>query len=270
MLRTLNKHIRVVRADEVGVDYEYQRTLNEKWARKIGEDYDEGLAGLPVISVRKDGTMWWIDGQHRAKGLCLVGRGDQQLSVEVMTGLTVAEEAKRFHQLNDGRIGVRAYDKYKSRRCAQLPIALEIDALLKKSGLRAAASPARRAVAAVVALEQIHVKKGNLAETLHVVRAWSDCTNDDPVAYDNKILRWVSLFLSEFPVADVDVLAAKMTKWGEAPRLIARVKNEHRGYRGERPAETAVLALLDIYNTRNRKKLQRSDRAGSEAAGAAS
>lgn len=257
-VHTIHKVLRDLAPQDVGVDHTYQRPLDEDRALVLGVEFNSELFGLPVVSLREDGTLWWLDGQHRGVGLCLAGRGDMKVTVDLRTGLTVKEEARVFYDLNTGSTRIQAIENYKARKVWGHEVILEIERILRKTGLKVASGNTKRSVSAVSALEQIHVSKQNLLPTLQVLRAWSDVTNDDSTTYESQMMRYMSLFLFRFPTADLEVLAAKLDVFGKAQKFLAKVKLESKSFHMTRP-ETAVNNLLGVYNYRNRRKLTPAD-----------
>ncbi len=246
---------------EITIDAEYQRRLDEKRALKIGKAWDPALGGIIVVSLRADRKLYAIDGQHRVAGLKLAGKADMVLAVDVREGLTQKDEADLFVKLNSGRSPVRVYDAFKARIIAEEPEAVAINGIVKAAGLHLATSASKNAIAAVGAMQKVHRRYETLAPTLSVLRSWSCARAHDPVAYDKRIVSYVGRFLFEFASASPDVLGAKLIKFGRPEYLIARITREQTGYRQADDEETATMTLLDIYNTRNRNKLVREDRA---------
>jgi hypothetical protein len=255
-----DKKVLSVKARELLVDNRYQRSLDEARAMKIGNNFQPDLFGLPVVSLRKDGRLYLIDGQHRGVGLCRAGRGDQKVDVQVLEDLTVPEEAMLFHELNHERHKVQPIDDYRARLVAKVPEIVEIDRIARSVGLKVTTGNCKHSVSAVCALEDTHINRGNLKSTLSTLRVWSEKMGDDVVAYDNRIIRYVSRFLADFPAADPDVLAMQLVRFGAPSKLTARVKLESRAWGGTSPQETAIIVLLEVYNKRNRRKLVPDDR----------
>lgn len=264
-IRVNGKRTIVVRAGDLLIDAAYQRVLDEKRARSIGANLDERLFGFPVVSRRHDGRLYVIDGQHRVRGLQLTGQESKLVAVEVFDGLSVEDESILFDYLNGGgagsRKGVRAVDRYRARLMYHDEVATKIHSIARAEGLSVKHVPGPRTVAAVQRMESIHRRRGNLAETLHVARAWADGAGHDQTAYDNNVLRYISEFLHEFPSATPDVLADQLVRNWKPQQLLAKVKTESYSYKETR-CGVAVMVLLETYNKRNRNKLRRDDRRG--------
>lgn len=229
-----------LKPSETTVDHRYQRELDVKRAEHMAAQFSKELIGVPVVSKRADGSYVRIDGQHRLAAAVSAGFGDDPIPMEVFEGLTTQQEAELFLNLNGGRRAVGAIDKYKARIEAREPVALEIYGMLKKHGCRISGGRGRGIIAAVSAVESAY-HKGNLDRVIYVLSAWMD---RDTAGFEKAFVRGVSLFLSLYPEADLDLLVKKL---GTAtPRqLLTKMKNESLQ---STPTEGSVYVIVEIYN----------------------
>lgn len=237
-----------LKPSETTVDHRYQRELDVKRVEHMAKDFRLDLVGVPVVSKRDDGSYVRLDGQHRLAAAVVAGHGDEPILMEVVEGLSIQQEAELFLRLNGGRKAVGAIDKYKARIQAAEPVALEIHGILKKNGCRISGGRGRGIVAAVSAVEYAYYK-GNLDCVIQVLSAWM---NRDTAGFEMSFIRGVSLFLSLYPEADLDLLAKKL---GQAtPRqLLTKMKNESRQ---STPTEGTVYVLIEIYNHKTPRNLR--------------
>lgn len=250
-----------VRADSVQIDREYQRALKRSHALDIGHNFDRKRFGYPLVSLRKDGTMVAVDGQHRIIGLCETGQGAMMITVQIVEGLSLAEEALLFYNINiKGIWPVSAIDGYRALLAGKDPVVLEINRIMRRLGLTVTSATGRDNVVAVRAIEYAHGRNSNLEPTMSALKSWSDGYDGDPVAYDNRVIRHVSGFLVHFPAADTDVLAVKLTKYGSPPKFVAKVRSKGETYGALPASELGENILVELYNKRNRRKLKPSDR----------
>jgi len=259
-LKMVGQEYARVRLAELQIDHEYQRTLDEKRAQKIGEQYVPALFGVVVVAQRNDGVYYVIDGQHRVAGLVMSGHQDMEIAVQVHRGLTQSEEAMMFYELNMGRGNVRAFDQFKARVVGREPIATTIVGILTDLRLRAVPSACKNGVSGVTALESVHQRFDNLVPTLTVLKCWSNAKNGDYMAYDKRLILYVGTFLAMFKQADTEVLTKKLIAYGAPANVIAEMLHEHETWKTESAKTCAIAVLLKIYNTRNRKPLRREDR----------
>lgn len=229
-----------LKPSDTTVDHRYQRELDAKRAEHMAEAFNPELLGVPVVSKRSDGSYVRIDGQHRLAAAVAAGRGDEPILVEVFEGLTLQQEAELFLRLNGGRKAVGSVDKYKARIEAREPVALEIHGVLKKHGCRISAGRGHGIIAAVAAIEYAYYK-GNLTRVIYVLSAWM---GRDTAGFEGAFVRGVSLFLSLYPDADLDLLVKKLGT--ASPRqLLTKMKNEARQ---STPTEGSVYVLVELYN----------------------
>ncbi len=245
-----------LKPSDTTVDHRYQRDLDANRAEYMAANFDPDVVGVPVVSKRADGGLVRIDGQHRLAAAVAAGFGDEPILMQVFDGLTIQQEADLFLRLNGNRKGVAAVEKYKARIEAREPVALEIYGVLKKHGCRIATGQGRGIIAAVAAVEHAY-NKGNLDSVIYVLSAWMD---RDTAGFEGAFVRGVSLFLSLYPDADLDLLVKKL---GTAtPRqLLTKMRNETRQ---STPNEGSVYVLIEIYNhktPRSRRVLGMSQQA---------
>lgn len=93
--------IRWVRLDQMKINPQAQRTLNEAWANKLAENFNPDLMGFVHVSCR-DGWYYIIDGQHRVRAATIfLGDSSQQVQCHVYENLTNEQEAQLFLELNN-------------------------------------------------------------------------------------------------------------------------------------------------------------------------
>jgi hypothetical protein len=133
---------REVALDRLNVDSRYQRQVILDKARRIAAAWDSGALGYLVVSQRGDGSLWVIDGGHRLAAGKL--RSEiKSLPCKVLFGLTVADEAHLFRILNETRIAVCVYDRYRAGLLEGDAAILACEAMLQRLGLRATGNNGR-------------------------------------------------------------------------------------------------------------------------------
>lgn len=110
-------YVTAISTSEVFVDITYQRACDSLRARSMARDWNPRLVGIVEVSDRGPTSLpryAIIDGQHRwAAAQRLDPR--PMLVANVHVGLTVADEAKLFDQLNRARKKVNVFEHYKAR-----------------------------------------------------------------------------------------------------------------------------------------------------------
>ncbi|SFQ28366.1 DUF6551 family protein [Amycolatopsis rubida] len=196
-------------ADQLTVDNRVQRhQLNESTLAEIRENYNRGALQTLQVSERPDGTLAILDGWHRWKVVTEKEAEDYPLDCQVHTGLSLAQEAALFRQLNKQK-PANKIDLFYVRVTQQDPVALAVMTIANENGWTI--GTAKGEIAAVDALETI-LKHGAGAEPeygpalLHntiylVTKAWG---HDEPKTVDKNILSAVGQFF-----ADLDKYEAK-------------------------------------------------------------
>lgn len=241
---------RKIKPEDIEFDPKYQRELDVRRAQNIADNLDELRIGVPVVSVRSNGTMVVVDGQHRIYALCAAGAGDKPILCEVHDGLTTRKEAMLFLALNGGRTAVRAFDKFRARLVAKEPVAVEIKQIVTEAGLRIERSSQAGTVCAVNAMESVHKRNGNLRETLEVLSAWS---NGDPDVFDGRLIKDMSAFLNAYSDAEPNALVERLGGW-TPERLLGAIKRMQ-GSGDMSRVVAARTVIRSIYNHKNRHKL---------------
>jgi hypothetical protein len=156
-----------VKASDIIIDRNYQRNLDELRAKRMAENFNVDLFGVPVVSVRAGGIIAALDGQHRITARIMAGRKDDDVLVEAHYGLSIKQEAEFFLRLNGGRTAVHTWDKWRARLVAREPIAMDMSAIAAEHGIRFALSTNTKfCVSALNRAERVHKKFRTLNETL--------------------------------------------------------------------------------------------------------
>lgn len=89
-----------VRCEDLLVDYDlYQRPLESR-VNSIAKNWDIRQARPLVLSLREDGSLWVIDGNHTRTAALKVYGEDAELPAIIYDGLTPEDEAELFRVLN--------------------------------------------------------------------------------------------------------------------------------------------------------------------------
>jgi hypothetical protein len=102
----------VLPIDLINIDPDYQRNLRHDLVERIRADWDIVKAGPILVSQRKDGTLWCVDGQHRMMGAQLAG--EEEIFAHVVHGLNKEEEAALRLARNERRSD-NQFEKFRTR-----------------------------------------------------------------------------------------------------------------------------------------------------------
>lgn len=167
-----NRVLRSVVLGKMKVSPVGQREFKKHWADKILSAFDPDQLETPAVSER-DGWFYVIDGQHRIDALKRwLGTGweEQNLQCWVYVGLTEAQEAELFLQLNNNK-PVDAFNKFKvglqANRKDEVVIAAQVQAVGLHIGINAEES-----ISCVATLRKVYERSDaeTLRRTLKIVR----------------------------------------------------------------------------------------------------
>jgi hypothetical protein len=241
--------LRTVKVGTLLIETRYQRELDQRRVDAIVKGFDPERVGVPVVSERPGGELVILDGQHRLNAMLQLDLENEEIVVEVRSGLSLTEEATHFLKLNDGRCKVGAFDKYRAELIARRPAALEIEAIVKGLGLRVARGKGIRCICAIDAVRSVHLRQKNLHDTLLVLKKWA---SDDPSVFDRDLLKAVSAFLDTYPKAMPSRLVAKLTD--KAPDSIQRrIQRQTSKADGISSKAASCVVLREVYNDHAKK-----------------
>jgi hypothetical protein len=123
-----------VPAEDLKIDPQAQRTLNERRAQKLAEEFIPTAIGELIISERADGDRFIIDGQHRWRAAQLVGIATVQC--EIHHGLTQTEEAVLFLIKNRESSRPAAFDEYTIGLTGGIPLFVDTEKVLQAHELK--------------------------------------------------------------------------------------------------------------------------------------
>lgn len=109
----------------------YQRALEGDRAQKIAENFNPHLFDPIMLSKRKNGSLYIIDGQHRVIGAILAQVG--KVPARVIKGLSREQEANLFVDAQLQRKPIRALDRFRAKVIAKDPLFLSIKTITEKA-----------------------------------------------------------------------------------------------------------------------------------------
>jgi hypothetical protein len=176
-LRHRKAEFKSLRAGQLFGDDSYQRNPADRLhaLKKIASDFMPAMVGVLVVSERSDGKYAILDGWGRYYVITELLEGTtlfRTFMCQVYRGLTIAEEALLFRFLNQRRVAIPSHTDWKARVKGGDPLAIVIDAELKKWGYKVGGG--KNGIGSVIAVEGVWAL-GTLDRTLAALRAcWSD------------------------------------------------------------------------------------------------
>lgn len=166
----------VLTIDDLKVDHSYQRDLDVNLVQRIAKDYDIAAAGPLVVARRSDGSLYVVNGQHRAAGAKTAGELEVIAQVIDLTNVPL-DEARRIEAELRLKGNTRRGDKVQERFRAQLAAgwAESLAIVDIVSGFDTRINPwpdPRHGINAVSTVEQLYRKDrgGHLVRVLEFIR----------------------------------------------------------------------------------------------------
>ncbi|NED15806.1 ParB/RepB/Spo0J family partition protein [Streptomyces sp. SID9124] len=206
--------------DDLKIDPQAQRTLNEGRAQRIADNIVPEAIGLIMVSQRSDGEKYIVDGQHRHRACQLAGI--RTVKAEIHHGLTLDQEAILFLIKNRESHKPRPIDEYHVGLTGGVPLFVDTDRVLKQHGLTLG-STSTNGVGAVSGVLRITERFGAtiLDRTFTVAEAAFDRS---PETWDGMILGGIGQFLGKWgDMVDDTELARKMLAQGTASKWRAEI-----------------------------------------------
>lgn len=244
---------RIVSVNDLEVDPQVQRfRYNPRKVEQIVRNYNEGRLGLVTVSKRNAVTMVVVDGWHRWEATRRVTDSNGTLKCRVFEGLTLAEEAQMFLDLNPGNQPT-ALDRYRMRLLTEDPETKAIDAAIHAYGWEVHPQKAVGHLQCVVALHRIQ-KLADASEAttdllkntmLVVSRAWPG----DKDAGAAVILEGAAAVINEYrEKLDLNRLVTQLRDYAGGPGALAsNAQQLSRVTRARAPMSVADL-MVKQYN----------------------
>lgn len=204
------------RVGDIKVDRRYQRALSEAWISQFfaqgkyppRETYDRRAIGIPSISLRPNGDLYVLDGQHRIKLVERMEGPDTLLWCAVYGDLSLQQEAALCRLMNRNR-QQRPPDRYRIALAAGEAEALTVQSELRRAGYYAEGDDSGphhglvvlRFTAALTRMMR-SAKQLGFRRIVNIVKnAWPD----DPNATDARVWSGVHAFMAHYhPDVDFD------------------------------------------------------------------
>lgn len=189
--------IEPVPTSRLKVDSAYQRPLNEQRVKRMAAGWNDDLAGVITVSAR-NGSWYVADGQHRLAAAREASV--PELMAVVHEGLTPADEARLYIDINLGTVRPRAVDLFRARLELGQPDAVSTLEVAQELGMqlvyttRPSGNRPPGAIGAVATVYTICADGGRdlLHDTLLTVQeAWPE----DPAATDSVPLLGIASFI---------------------------------------------------------------------------
>jgi hypothetical protein len=164
------------------IDEHYQRARAERKVDRLRAYFNPNACQPLAVSRRSDGSLFLVDGQHRAAALQDLGQ--ETWMALVYSNLTRREEAAMWSELNTRQAKPKATERFKAKLSEGNPEALAIKSIVEKAGFNVHTkgggrrTPAAKSeIFAIEALERIYRRNKTigLEHTLTTIgETWPD------------------------------------------------------------------------------------------------
>jgi hypothetical protein len=200
-----------VRADTLRRDRDYNRAIRAFRVEAITRKFNHEGLGVLYVSLREDGNLYIIDGQHRHQSILDLGMGDCQVPCIVYEKLTRAQERSIFLLLNRERLPLSAQEAFQTRAEAGENVAGALMDLLDGFGIRLVQGRQAgvREIASVKVLEEIDGRWGE-EMVARVLALFESGWPEQPGIYRRSLMMAAASLLSD-PETDDARLALALT-----------------------------------------------------------
>jgi hypothetical protein len=250
-----NARVELVDVNNIAVD-SYQREIRSYKLRRMIREWDPTIVGYVHLSLRADGSLFVIDGQHRIEAVRhLQGKLGPHIEAIVREGLTSQEEAHFFAESQNPkrRTALTPDDLHRASVYAGNTDAMDIERIVTATGFRIGndrKGDGLTRVRATQALEDTYERYGSthLFETLEFLgNAWGT-----KFAPQREMVSGAAMFLAMYPDANMTSLAKRVRKelhedWRR--RAKSRAQNDRLS-----SSEGVACLLHSDYNRANARK----------------
>ena len=238
---------------DLDVDRAVQRSsMDVRKVERFARRYNPAALGVITVSKRNEVTYIIIDGMHRTEATRRVTDGTGKLLCHVFHGLTIAEEAQMFLDLNAGNQPT-LIDKFKVRITAGDPQAIKINEMVRSYGWTVHPAAANGAIQCVGTLERIQnlsdlheVEPGLLQVSLMTVtHAWGH----DRDGAQAGILEGIGLVYDEYrDLINLDRFSNKLKNYQGGPQALLVEGRTMAAYKKAKVPFGLAERLVDEYN----------------------
>lgn len=246
-------YVAAVPVAEMFIDHTYQRELEERRAHRMGKTWDPRLVGVLDVADRGENASpryAVINGQHRWAAASHAGTATH-LAANVHTGLTVADEAALFRDIDQSTKKLTVWDRWKARRAAGDTTVLGIDAIAEGFGLKVVQGSSANYIVCLSALEYCYgVDPTYLARALELI---GDVWPGDSAGLKHGIVRGLFEILWTEALPDTGRLADALSEVTPT-QLHARAVESRKIHDGQH-WQCTIRVIVEAYNRAGRGKV---------------
>jgi hypothetical protein len=218
----------------------------------VRDNFNPALVGTLVVSERRNGSKWIIDGQTRWKAMHAQEDYAGGAPCLIYEHLTKQQEAELFAALQTQRRGMRTYHRFRAELVAKSPQAVGIAKVVTACGFELGVTETRDTVQSIAALERAYkVSPDHLSDVLGIIRdVWG---TQDKTAVSAQIIAGLSTFVRKQERLSYDRLRDRLKD--VTPQLLLNRASQIRegAGAGTGAAGSVSQAILSEYMRKQRK-----------------
>lgn len=244
---------------ELDIDRAVQRsTFDRAKVERFKRNFNPAALGIITVSRRNQVTLVIIDGMHRTETVRQLTTNEGEILCHVFTGLTRAQEAQMFLDLNAGTQPT-VLDKFRVRITAGDQVAIKINEMANVYGWTITAMPGDGNIQCVKTLERIYNLSQKLEMEPHLLQvvfmAVTHAWGKDKAGVHAVILEGIAALVGEHGAnVDLDVLQRKLRDYPGGPNGLHTDATTLARMRRGKVSMAVAEQLTDEYNKGRRTK----------------
>lgn len=234
---------------------EAQRSLNERHAQSIADNFDPEMFGtLAVTLPDSKGVYHVIDGQHRKAAVERLWGSNEKVPCQVFDADDPARAAELFDHINSARKSPVPIELFKVRVTAGGELQVAVNKIVNNCGLTVGwRQPG--SVACVSALEGVYQSYGGQVLTA-ALRVIDGIWGHDVTAFEGHMVRGFGAFLSEYRNIDLERLREAVGAKYTPTRLMGAAKTG-KEIHGGKLSDCIKDLLVTTYNAGLRSTIKK-------------
>jgi len=244
---------------DLDIDRAVQRsTFDKAKVERFKRNFNPAALGIITVSKRNAVTLVIIDGMHRTETVRQLTTNEGKMLCHVFTGLTKAEEAQMFLDLNAGTQPT-VLDKFRVRITAEDQVAIKINEMAHAYGWTISPVPGDGNIQCVKTLERIHVLSQKLEAEPNLLQvvfmAVSHAWGKDRAGVHAVILEGIAALVGEHGSnLDLEVLQRKLRDYPGGPNGLHTDATTLARMRRGKVSMAVAEQLTDEYNKGRKTK----------------
>lgn len=242
-----NKLSSQVKPNDLMVDLSYQREINKNKIVNIVKSYNPNAIGVVTLSIRENGDLYIIDGQHRVEALKQLGYGNSDINAIVFFDLTIQEEARLFVIMNENRTKPKKSDLYKASIKSGDNNLIELNNMLNRNNIVVDDRPGDGIMRAIGTLDKVTAKIG-IVNAEKVVQVLMSANGNNSTSFQAQYITAVSTIIVKYKNVDMDRLSLAIKKLGEPSLVITKTQMIASDAKFVTKSLTLSTMIIDSYN----------------------